>query len=89
MDWALLVRRVIFFGTFLVLLFDLFVAAFGGPGSTISLQGWFITGSDTRPFRETSLLLAIGFVLGHILGRVDTGNPPPPPGFKAVRRAWC
>jgi hypothetical protein len=70
-DWALLTRRVIFGATVLVLLFDLFVAAFGGPGSTISLQGWYMTGDKTIPFREKSLLLAVGYLVGHIFGRID------------------
>jgi hypothetical protein len=72
MNWGLLTRRVIFVGVFLTLLFDLWVAAFGGPGTTISLVLFDLTGGDAVSFRERTLLLGTGYVVGHILGRVDS-----------------
>jgi hypothetical protein len=69
MNYALITRRVVFGVTVAILLFDLWVAAFGGSGATISLQGFYLTGSS---FRGKSLLFAIGYLCGHIFGRIDS-----------------
>jgi hypothetical protein len=71
MNWGQICRIVIFSVTILVLLFDLFLAAFGGQGSTISLQGFDMSGGAMIAFREKSLLLCVGYLIGHIFGRID------------------
>lgn len=71
MNVARICRIVIFAAVIVVLLFDLWLAAFGGPGATISLQGFGITGGDLVSFQERSLLLCIGYLIGHVFGRID------------------
>jgi hypothetical protein len=73
-DFGLLCKRVLFVGVFLILLFDLFLAAFGGPGTTISLVLFNLTGGDLMSFQERTLLLGVGYVVGHIFGRIDTAG---------------
>ena len=71
MPLARICRIAIFATVIAVLIFDLWLAAFGGPSSTISLQGFEITGGDLMSFQYRSLLLCIGYLVGHILGRID------------------
>jgi hypothetical protein len=54
------------------LLFDLALAAFGGHGNTISLQTFYqLSGGDRILFKERSFILAVGYIIGHLFGRID------------------
>ena len=66
--FALWTRRFIFIVIALVAIYDIFVAAFGGPGTTVSLQGFCETGGN---WRGKTLTLAVGYFIGHVLGRID------------------
>lgn len=68
MNLARLCRIVIFSLMAIIGLFDLYLAAFGSPGDTISLQGFCITGNA---WRYKSLTIAIAYMAGHIFGRID------------------
>lgn len=68
MNYALLCRRVIFFTVVAVLLFDLYLYAFGGVGSTITVQLW---GMTTAQLVAGTLTFGFGYLAGHIFGRID------------------
>lgn len=66
------VCRITIFGvTVAILLFDLYLAAFGGPDATISLQLFGMTGGSAIGFQQRSLLICFGYLVGHVLGRLD------------------
>ena len=67
-NWPLICRRFIFIAVALIALVDLYFAAFGGAEGTISLQLFHMT---FESFRKTTLVLSIGYILGHCLGRID------------------
>jgi hypothetical protein len=71
MNLGRICRIAIFSTTILILLFDLFLAAFGQAGSTISLQLFHMVGGSTVNFQQKSLLLCVGYLVGHIFGRID------------------
>lgn len=68
MTWARATRIFIFIVAIIVGLYDLLAAALGGADGTISLQLWKMTGAD---WRATTLVFILGYLAGHILGRVD------------------
>jgi len=68
MNYGQLTRIFIFVIVAIIALYDLWVAAFGGAGQTISLQLFKMTDSE---FRGKTLLFAFGYFAGHVLGRID------------------
>lgn len=68
MSLALITRRAIFVMVVVIALFDIYVAAFGGPGATISLQLFGMSGGE---WRGKTLTFAFGYIAGHIFGRID------------------
>ena len=68
MTWSRATRIFMFVVAAIIGLYDLAAAAFGGAEGTVTLQLWHLTSED---FKKTTLALAIGYFLGHILGRID------------------
>ena len=68
MNWSLWTRRFIFIIVIIIAIYDLAAATFGSQGSTISLQLWYMTGAN---WKAASLAFGLGYIMGHMLGRVD------------------
>jgi hypothetical protein len=64
---GLLCRRVVFFTVIAILLFDLYLYAFGGHESTITDQLQWAT-----YVRHGTLIFCFGYIAGHIFGKVDS-----------------